>query len=326
MKKLLLIVFLITFCLSSLYAAKWRVNNTEGIDADFTTIQGANNSDEVNAGDTIYIEGSLRSYDNNSRTEIRITKSLFLIGPGYFLAENDSTQVNKQAAEFYWLSFREGSSGSKVMGLSVSFLYIHTDNITVRRNYIHRVRIYEGNNQNISENYITEQIQNPNSNITDGFITNNIVNFIALNINSEFQIINNTVFYTSGNVINVYNSEIRNNILKGPMDLSSSRNNKAITNNIFSQDGPDENGNIFNVDMNTVFVNEGSTDGKFKLSQNSPAKDVGLGGVDCGAFGGNNPYKLSGIPPGPSIYEARIPATVPKGSKLQVTIKVKSHN
>ncbi len=78
--------------------------------------------------------------------------------------------------------------------------------------------------------------------------------------------------------------------------------------------------------MTTVFITGGSTDGKYQLKEGSPAKGGGLNGVDCGVFGGSTPYVLSGIPPGPSIYEASAPASAPKGAGLSVTLKIKSHN
>jgi hypothetical protein len=58
-------------------------------------------------------------------------------------------------------------------------------------------------------------------------------------------------------------------------------------------------------------VDAGSLDGKYQLAVSSPAigGGVDIGGVkpDCGAFGGNNPYQLSGIPAIPSIYSFSFP-------------------
>ena len=41
-----------------------------------------------------------------------------------------------------------------------------------------------------------------------------------------------------------------------------------------------------------------------------------------GAFAGDDPYILSGVPAGPVIQDLIVPTTVEKGSKMSVTIKV----
>jgi hypothetical protein len=43
-------------------------------------------------------------------------------------------------------------------------------------------------------------------------------------------------------------------------------------------------------------------------------------------FGGNDPYKVSGIPGIPTIYQLQAPANVPAGGNLPVTISTRSNN
>jgi hypothetical protein len=62
------------------------------------------------------------------------------------------------------------------------------------------------------------------------------------------------------------------------------------------------------------------------LASNSPAKGSGENGTDAGAFGGDEPYILSGIPSIPSIYQLTVPANVPQGGTLNVQIKAKTNN
>ena len=45
-------------------------------------------------------------------------------------------------------------------------------------------------------------------------------------------------------------------------------------------------------------------------------------GLAYGAFAGNDPYILSGVPAGPVVQDLIVPTTVEKGSKMNVTIKV----
>ena len=95
MKKMIFLLILVIFCLNAnyLHATKWRVNNS-GIPADFTTASQMMNSASVLNGDTVYFEGSMNAYGS-----LTITKRLVIIGPGYFLGENDSTQANKKSAK-----------------------------------------------------------------------------------------------------------------------------------------------------------------------------------------------------------------------------------
>ena len=103
--------------------------------------------------------------------------------------------------------------------------------------------------------------------------------------------------------------------------------NNFYYNNIsdISQFG-NENGNQQNVDMNTVFVDHTSgVDNGLILAPGSPAIGAGFEGVDCGIFGGNNPYVLSGIPPIPSIFEITQIGIGSVATPIQVNFKAKSN-
>ncbi|MFH0882855.1 MAG: right-handed parallel beta-helix repeat-containing protein, partial [bacterium] len=73
-------------------------------------------------------------------------------------------------------------------------------------------------------------------------------------------------------------------------------------------------------------VGTGSTDSQWQLAVDSPAEGVGVGGVDCGMFGGNDPYVLSGIPPIPTITHFFAPSTASQASGLNVELKAKARN
>jgi hypothetical protein len=103
---------------------------------------------------------------------------------------------------------------------------------------------------------------------------------------------------------------------------------------------PADNGNQINVDLSTVFlvapsnpnIPQGiSTDGRWQLKPDSPAKGAGFGStsekpVDCGAFGGTYPYVLSGLPPIPSIYVFDHQPVGSNADPLDVRVKVISRN
>jgi hypothetical protein len=320
MKKMLLsILVLLTFNFT--HAAKWRVNNSPGINANFPTLKEAH--DAASEGDTIYIEGSLAVYDNNNA--ININKQLVLIGPGYFLGENPFTQANKMTANFNQFNFAGGSEGSVIMGLVVNSINVNVLDITVRRNNIGTL-ILNTENFIVAQNIITNNIDGRNC---KGLISNNIIRYASFNANSFVSFFNNVLYFSSSfsTSIDISNSEIRNNIIYSytTNGLFLTSKNNTITNNIFRQNGTETDGNKFNVAIASIFVEGGSTDGAYKLADNSPAKGAGLNGVDCGPFGGTLPYVLSGIPPGPSIYEVSAPATASKTEGLPVNIKIHSH-
>ncbi len=76
--------------------------------------------------------------------------------------------------------------------------------------------------------------------------------------------------------------------------------------------------------QSTLFTTDenATTDGQYMLSENSPAKGAGSNGSDIGPFGGPDPYRLSGLPNLPNIYELSTVGLV-SGDELPVTIKIK---
>jgi hypothetical protein len=90
--------------------------------------------------------------------------------------------------------------------------------------------------------------------------------------------------------------------------------------------------NVINADASTLFLGYPNNtanvnpDARAQLASNSPAKGAGVGGTDAGAFGGDMPYVLSGIPIIPNIIEIKNPLQVSKGGTLSVQIKAKTNN
>jgi hypothetical protein len=75
-------------------------------------------------------------------------------------------------------------------------------------------------------------------------------------------------------------------------------------------------------------------DEQYILSPASPAKNFGKlapyadtdTATDAGAFGNSNPYRISGTPIGPNIYQLSIPNVAATNSVVPVIIKAKSNN
>ena len=104
-----LIVFLMCLSFFGAGAKSWRLSNNPAVKADFSTFQAAH--DAAAAGDTIYVDGT---GENLSYGHAAVTKKLIIIGPGYFLNENDSTQANKIYARLYSMVIESSAAGTEV--------------------------------------------------------------------------------------------------------------------------------------------------------------------------------------------------------------------
>ena len=336
MRKLLCLTLVLGLSLGA-SAKIWRVNNNAGgVSADAATIQAGH--DMASAGDTLHIEASAADYGS-----LTCVKPLVIIGPGYFLGSNPETQANLLSGKIHSISFQTAGNGSMLMGCEVLYsMTIYTSNIVIMRNKLRIITIGSGAatyaNIIIKQNYFQ----------FDGYWDGAFLAVSSGTVVSNLIIKNNFVLQYSGNygicnlgstVSGVFeNNVIKNSNVVGGVTL----NNFTVKNNIF-YDGtftgvncmvynnigsgtqfPAGNGNQQNVDMTTVFVLTGtaSTDGQWALKPGSPAIGAGEMGVDCGMYGGSDPYVLSGMPAVPAIYYFN---TSGNNTQQYIRVKVKSH-
>jgi hypothetical protein len=339
--KILTVLFLSCLCWLGANATSWRINSNPSVNADFATFQEAHEA--ASPGDTIYVEGAGYDYHYG---EVVIDKRLIVIGPGYFLLENDSTQAHKVSARFRSITINPEAAGTELYGLTIFWdaagskgITINASNVVIARNYFEgsadRILFGGYNIQNIAI------MQNFAQSVTgtNGFSADNVIitnNYFHYNIEdvSSGVITNNVV---KQNIYASY-SQITNNILTNsslyPISGYEYGMQNYVAYNLVSGNlppNPPGPGNVANVDMNLVFIDfngnlDYSTDGKWQLDPEGPAAGAGEEGIDCGMFGGLTPYVLSGLPPVPRIYEANVPLSGSSVSGLPVTIKVKSQN
>ena len=323
---LLLFVSLLLLTPAPSQADVWRVDNNPNNVADFRTLQEAH--DAVSAGDTLYVAGSSTQYG-----DLTLTKTLTLIGPGYFLDENPNTQASPFDAVLGSVNFDAGSDESTLMGCAVRReVSINASSVTIKRNRFSggsfSIGIALGNgasNSVITQNYVLEKLLQ--SAAQDVLIVNNYLRE-GIDFNStsggSAQIINNVI----AGSLDIRNSIVQNNILTSESALVSQLATNTFAHNISAgaQFGT-ANGNQANVDMATVFVGPdgNSTDEQWQLAAGSPAIGAGLQGGDIGMFGGNTPYVLSGIPPIPTIYSFSAAGSGSSDTGLRVQIQVKSN-
>lgn len=348
MKSLSFIVLF--FVCATTYGKIWIVDSNPGTTSrDFTNLQAAH--DGASAGDTLYLIGSPVNYIT---TKVTVTKRLVIIGPGYFLSENPDTQAsvtsafidNTTAGVCEELEFAIGSEGSVLMGIEIlGRLVISANNVLIKRNHIRQepscalgMVAINASNVFFLQNYV------------DGSLNNGIPLVNVGASQSGVAIGNNYLFhscYGCGGGVLALNSAssssllIYNNIIHGGINVS----NATVQNNFFNTDNqftatasvvrnnihtngylPGGNGNINSSPLGLRFIDTGSTDGRWKLKATSPGLGAGFGGVDCGIYGGPEPYVLSGIPPIPSIYLFNAPAIGEKNTGLPIQVKVKSNN
>lgn len=249
LKALLFTITALSLTLAS-QATVHRVNNTSGIDADFNNISTAISS--ASAGDTLYVEGSATSYGTMS-----LNKELTVIGPGYFLTENDTTQAYQQSAQFGAINFQSGSSGSVISGLHVQNgrITIQTNDIVVQRCHIYytstsyNLQVYSNvSNVLITQNFIHNYYSSSSSsarcisldgNNSNILVSNNII-LRAYNISNTSW---NYAIYMPSNSSAVFQN---NTIAGGFLAYNSVVSGNVMFNGTFSGSGNTITGNVGN--------------------------------------------------------------------------------
>jgi len=333
-----LIIICLTASLASMGQTRIRVNNTPGVDADYSDLQEA--IDAASAGDVIYIEGTGIPHSGT----YHVNKAfLTLIGPGYFLGLNDSTQANTAPAIINNLYLDEAATGAILMGMKITgTLYVNASSAKVSRNYLTSVTLAHSNamaDLSLFQNYISGTISANSTNNCNAGIYNNIISVawgqvFTASEEAILNIYNNILHsaYSQANWVLVKNSSLKNNIIYSTyvtnprfLNPDPSYNNSVSSNVICQAELTEFPNNVWDVAIeDVVLYNEGGPEGKFVLIEGSPAIGAGNTGNDCGIFGTNTPYVFSGLPPIPHIFESNIPFSGSSSDGLPVHIKAKT--
>lgn len=318
---------------NSINATSWRIGSST-YKPHFTSIADAMSSDNVQDGDTLYLDSGL------SLSSSTVTKAVTIVGTGYFMsgyAQGESTISGLTL----------NAENIKVMGCKiVGNVYFSMPNVCLERCYVNGcINMNNKENSIIRDCYIFFIINSINDTAVPGILLRNGNNSI---------IENNIVFLQFGASYNgTVNSSvagnfadciIRNNYI-GRIDLGTvyidrhtgsviyNCTNCEITNNIFINNKYDNTINSFsnctfyhnllssssnslypynryNLSSSSIFAS-GSNDKAYMLSASSPAKGYATDGGDCGPYGGSNPYVASGLPFG-HPYHVRMNITLPE--------------
>lgn len=328
----MIIVPLVLLACSLSFATVWHVNLDTTAEADFTQISSAISDPEVVDGDTLYIYGNPANY-----ASIIINKSLTLIGPGYHLGSNPGLQASTMSAKPDNVNII--AQNVCLMGLMVNnSLDVNAANAVIIGCSLCDTRINAGNAVfagcyfRIKEGYNSDTVRLANATNTSFsnciFEANNGFHSLKVPSTSSATLCYSVIRGT----VNIENTECYNNIIYTDpawgqgWSCSTSEHHNVFVDRPDLDWGTIVSGtdNLLNYD-GLLFGQNDSPDGRYELL-NDPANLALTAGVwddECGIFGGTNPYKLSGIPPIPSIYELIVPAV---GNTLQIRIKARTNN
>lgn len=335
MKKVtLFIVVIAMITCSRVDAAIITVDNKTPSIGNYTTLQTAH--DAATNGDTIYVYPSGAVYNG-----ITVTKRLAFVGTGFDYPSEGMNTTSLTGT----MTFGAGSDGSKLEGFGRSgsfYVTIDADNITIKRNKIHRITVSENHTGTvILQNYLYDSIM-------DYLITVDNSNevLIANNILVNPYQIGSSSCCASGHCIGASSSTITITILHNVLyNRTWGQAIRVIDSNAYAANNIilwgychgsryyynmhscgahwDGENNIENVDMNNVFVDPDRYD--FHLLPDSPAIGAGQNGVDMGIYGGSTPFVDGGAPSLPSIVQLQSDHVGSQQSGLDVTIKAKSN-
>ncbi len=303
----------------------------------FTNLQTA--IDSAENGDILYVYSSEFSYGS-----INLNKSLIIEGIGYQLnhilqPSLDITTVNYQPS----INSINITDASDVIIKSIylaNLTVFNCVNLTFDATFIYAGAFDDSENVVIINCYVGSGLHSaPNVgqfNIrflnTHGII---ISNSIFSHYNPEATLNNLLISGDCGNII-VTNCIFNDIVLMHSTQFINNihyiggieHTNCTITNNIttgtYNGNPP---GNLYNVIPSSIFVGlptQGSYsfDSRYQLLPDSPARDYGVNGVDCGVFDGDFPYRLSGITNRPIVSELVVP-TGTYNDQMEITVRVK---
>jgi hypothetical protein len=316
-------------------AASWRVNNDKRANANFLDLNAAMGN--VSNGDTLYVDKA------TTFSSIQyMTKTVTVIGPGYFIGENDADEA------YFSNTVYIQAEGVKLTGL-------HLSNVTIRHNkaIIERCRVtgnitatetnYDADDCSIRSCFIKGCIMGQGQDGTDGWNILNNIFYLSFNGN----LINN--FYNVLIDHNTFNMQFYNYY---PTAIGDQIWSSTITNNIAYQgytkrfsfycgnptsDNTIEH-NVMNTSMeysanhpNNTIDEEFQLDSFFTGTGGNQERDAfyesNYEGSDAGAFSGAYPYVMNGYPLYvPRFESVNVPSQPDANGNLRVNLVIKNQN
>ena len=326
------------------------VDNNGGPHADFTDLQEA--VDSAEDGDIVHVLGSGTDYGS-----LTITRRVHLFGPGYnLIAVAGEGYQDFLDAELGLVTFTaelvesdggeevRSAAGSTMTGFRTGSVLVRVPDVTIKKNNINLVRVEAGavtvdgkniipHRMHVIQNFVRRSIQADGESWLDHVIVNNIVVTTGATASDRTVVWNGLVrnnFFRTSLSLRIHQSTLESNLVRSHLDNSS--RNSLIRNNLISGEQPDDQGfneanqfsdNLWNVDFDTVFTETGAFDEQYQLAEESPAREAGYGGVDAGPYGGDTPYRVSGVSSLPRIRLLEAPPYIASPhSDLTIPIRI----
>jgi hypothetical protein len=236
------------------------VDDSQTAIADYNTLSEA--IDNAVDGDIIYI------YPGTYSGRDTIDKQITIYGTGYFLDQNQETQISFIDAHLNLdLYLTEGSEGSTIYGVRMDdIIILNSKNIIVANCSIDGARISESSEISLTQNYLSYLSIGESLNINTN---NNVFNSSGSHsVNATDQ--NSNLRFNNNYIDKHFNCKeciCENNIFNS----SVSPNDNIYNNNLFIlEHSLIGNNNLFNVDLDEVFLGYSeqgnySDDGRYQL-------------------------------------------------------------
>lgn len=297
MKKTMLVLAAVAIAAAA-NAKILRVSNVTGSSAPYATIEAAH--DAANSGDTIMVDASSTRYGNEYT--ITLSKKVVLIGPGYWLVKDGIMEEGANNAFMTNLTIK--AVGTVVKGITVT----GSLNVQAAKVVISRCNLSGANISNACDNVIISQC------FISGWIDGNASNYHQITNN----IFTNTRTYS--HIIGMSNSYVAYNTCR-TSSFQSNATNSTFEHNLWKAFDDKGSGNSVTNNSQTEIINTQATNDfidKDYFGLELPADVMS----NYGAFAGDSPYVLAGVPSGPVIQDLIVPTSVEMGSKMNVTIKI----
>ena len=308
MKKAILLLGVAAIC-GAAQATILRVNNTIGAGAPYSDLTAAIGAAQV--GDTIVVDGSSTSYG-----DVTIDKSLVVMGPGYWRTQNGLSAEGTNSALVQNLTISSTAETTVVRGMEVNAnLRINASQVVANRCLVRgSIHLASGTTRVVVHQcFIGGLVYGNGSSYAQ--ITNNILTRRYTDSGLYNKLIDSYIAYntTTNDWTNIHYSDdvdcsgctFENNIATF---LRGSSANSYVGN--YNQQEGEGNRIYSGLDTDLAVKNQSMSD----------EKRAAIDGK--GAFAGNDPYAISGIPAGPVVEDVTVPVSVEQGNTLNVTVKL----
>lgn len=289
-------------------------------------------------GDVINLPGGLITFSGTIR------KGISLVGAGAF---PDSTVATSQTMLTNTVNVKRGANNFSATGIFFQnpLVIDSCTNIAVSRCRLYNITVT--NSQNILMSECVDANDMTSSGISNFTVQNSLIyGFLGPGIGANaggVSFYNNIFFkgYNGGtlfynNSYNVTNCYFANNIIHISQGVVIPNGN-VFYNNVFTNTANNSFSSVFqnnktNYSLATIFLTGNpntaayQSGDNFHLAAGSAAIGAGLGGTDCGIYGGTTPWKDGSMPYNPHIQSATVPGITDQNGNLNVVFKVSAQD